>query len=216
MFGFLFKGFSRYENKTLLISKGLYMEALSQSRSVPLYTRYKIPDTFDGHFESLLLHLYLVFYKLRDHENYEEISQCIFDLAFKDMQLTLREIGIGDVGIPKHMKKMMKAFNGRMHAYKQAIEDNPDQENILFETLRRNIYGTVLDEVSESVIRDMEFYVQMSIELLYELNTDSVIMGNIKFMTPELIPENEYKKIAEYRENFKQLKLKNERTDRAK
>ena len=216
MFGFLFKGFSRYEKKTQLISENLYAEALSHSRIEPLYTRYGVPDTFDGRFESLLLHIYLVYHKIRSHEKYEELSQCIFDLAFKDMQLTLREIGIGDVGIPKHMKKMMKAFNGRMHAYKNAIEDNPDQENILYETLSRNLYGTVLEDTKESMIRDMEFYVLLCVELLYELDTEKVAMGNIMFMDPKNIPMEEYKKIDEYKKNFEELKLQNERTLRAK
>ncbi len=216
MFGFLFKGFSRYEKKTQLISENLYAEALSHSRIEPLYTRYGVPDTFDGRFESLLLHIYLVYHKIRAHEKYEELSQCIFDLVFKDMQLTLREIGIGDVGIPKHMKKMMKAFNGRMHAYKNAIEDNPDQENILYETLSRNLYGTVLEDTKESMIRDMEFYVLLCVELLYELDTEKVAMGNIMFMDPKNIPMEEYKKIDEYKKNFEELKLQNERTLRAK
>jgi hypothetical protein len=54
------------------------------------------------------------------------------------MENNLREMGVGDLSIPKKIKAMMRAFNGRVHAYRVAQMDGT-----LAEVIRRNVYGTV-------------------------------------------------------------------------
>ncbi len=216
MFGFLFKGFSRYSKVDQLAADDMYAAALSHSRMPDFYIRYGVPDSFDGRFEMLVLHIYLIFYKLRKHKKYKDLSQCVFNRTFKDMELTLREIGVGDVGIPKHMKKMMYAFNGRMHAYRQAIEmgnkkdgvmvnaadtgsfgsgssdeGNSDKsgDDLLFAALRRNVYGTV-EKVSKAVVVDMEEYVLATLKHLDALDTDFFALGNVSFIDPGIVPKS--------------------------
>ena len=88
----------------------------------------------------LLLHIYLVLQVMIDegHEDAEAFNQALFDETFRDMDQTLREMGIGDMGIPKHMRKMMRAFNGRMHAYSAGMKDGDFKG-----ALAKNLYGTV-------------------------------------------------------------------------
>ncbi len=120
-------------------AKDLYASALANTRKEIFYRDYGIPDTFDGRFDLLLLHIFIILRRIMGDDNYDELSQDLFDVMFKDMDQTLREMGIGDVGVPKHMKRMMKAFNGRMHAYQSTLVEG------LEVAIARNLYDMDLD-----------------------------------------------------------------------
>ena len=115
-------------------ARAVYGAALAHIRKPVFYERYGVPDSFDGRFDLLLVHLFMIM----EAGGEAEFNQALFDASFADMDQSLREMGIGDMGVPKHMRKMMKAFNGRMHAYRDALADG-DLEG----ALRRNVYGTV-------------------------------------------------------------------------
>ncbi len=152
MFARLFKQKDKIQTPDQ-IAQALYEGALSQTRKPEFYTECGVPDNFDGRFDLLLVNIFILLRQLKDHPEYDDISQALFDATFKNMDQTLREMGIGDMGIPKHMKRMMKAFNGRMHSYLAAIdpESLKDTEiegikkTTLEESLRRNVFGTVDD-----------------------------------------------------------------------
>lgn len=149
MLGMLFKQKYNTKRHNKKIAKDLYACALENTRKEAFYTEYGVPDNFDGRFDLLLLHIFLILHRIMDHDDYEAISQALFDVMFKDMDQTLREMGIGDVGVPKHMKRMMKAFNGRMYNYQVALApESVEIENVeglvianLDDVLARNIYG---------------------------------------------------------------------------
>jgi len=94
-----------------------------------------VPDTFDGRFDALLLHLWPVFRVL---ENDDRASQALYDFTFKRMELALRETGTGDLGVGKNVRLMMKAFYGRMVAYNGC--QSFDAWRL---ALSRNLLGTV-------------------------------------------------------------------------
>jgi cytochrome b pre-mRNA-processing protein 3 len=56
-----------------------------------------------------------------------ELSQHLFDSMFSDMDLSLREMGAGDIGVSKRVRVMAEAFMGRLDAYATAL-DNGDRE----------------------------------------------------------------------------------------
>jgi len=169
MFNKLFK----QEN---LESKKLYASALTSARNEVFYTRYNVPDTFDGRFDLLLLHIFIILQRIKDKDNYQELSQDLFDVMFKDMDQTLREIGIGDVGIPKHMKKMMKAFNGRMHVYQDAISNDID----LNTAIARNLYAMAIDDrgLNKNSLESMSAFVLNNINT--NKNTNDFIISESK------------------------------------
>lgn len=190
MFGFFNKGLSRYNRTDLLAAQDIYRTALRQARRETFFLNFDVPDTIDGRFDLLLLHLYLVFFRLRPHPRYKDISQCVFDTAFKDLDKSLREAGVGDVGVPKYMKRMMQAFNGRMHAYKDAAEYEREDPKVpiapghpLFDALRRNLYGTV-ESPRDSVIASMVKYTRVAMFDLNEQDLEEIALGNIRFVDP--------------------------------
>lgn len=118
---------------------------MGQVRRPEFYTRCGVPDTFDGRFDVMVLHLFLVMEPLMPlRQDGRDFNQALFDAAFSNMDQTLREMGIGDMSVPKHMRRMMKAFNGRVHAYYEAFDLATDEA--LESVLRRNIYA-VSDDV---------------------------------------------------------------------
>jgi len=196
MFGFFLKGFSRYDKRDQLAGEELYLATIRQARLPEFFTHYGVPDSVDGRFDLLMAHLYMLFTRLQAHPRYKDLSQYIFDRVFKDMEKALREVGVGDVGIPKKMKVMMQAFNGRMNAYKatEAHErDNmsqpPAPNQPLFDTLRRNLYGTV-EKPRDSMIAHMVIYMRINLTELNRQDLNQIALGNIKYVNPSDIRQS--------------------------
>lgn len=118
----------------------LYNHAVAQGRLPIFYQNLGVPDTVDGRFEMIALHNYIIIHRLNKAGDVK-LSQAVFDAFFKNMELSLREMGIGDLGVPKHMKRMMQGFHGRCHHYETAVKNSDEQE--LQNALIQNIYGTV-------------------------------------------------------------------------
>lgn len=153
----LFKRKNPYEGAARM----LYAQALVQTRKPEFYNKYGVPDSFDGRFDLLLLHIFLLVDRmLAEPQVGPEFNQALFDVTFADMDQTLREMGIGDMGIPKHMRRMMKAFNGRMHAYKEAQEQGAVEE-----ALSKNLYGTLANPEPASVKAMMEYMARVQASL---------------------------------------------------
>lgn len=185
---FIYKLFSPDKKTNQLVAENVYRAMLTHSRLPDFYIRFGVPDTFDGRFEVLLLHIYLVFHRIKEHGKYKDLSQRIFDVTFKDMDQTLRQSGVGDMGIPKHMKRMMAAFNGRMHAYRAAmsLQEGDLRNQSLFEALKRNVYGTV-EKPNDIMIEDMAKYVLASVDLFNQQDLQTFVLGNILFLKPSAI-----------------------------
>jgi cytochrome b pre-mRNA-processing protein 3 len=104
----------------------LYGSAVSAARDPFLYTTLGVPDTLDGRFDAICLHVYLLIRRLNeDGPAGAEMSQAVFDAMFHDMDINLREMGVGDMSVGKRNRKMWEAFHGRSAAYAGAWDDPP-------------------------------------------------------------------------------------------
>jgi len=117
----------------------LYGTIVAQARLPCFYREYGVPDTVNGRFDLLVLHLALVLDRLADEPQLRELGQALFDHFCTDMDRNLREIGIGDLSVPKHMQRVGEAFYGRARAYRAGLAR--DGQQALVEALERNIYG---------------------------------------------------------------------------
>lgn len=154
----------------------MYAQVMEQSRKPEFYNDFSVPDTFDGRFEVLIVHAFILIEVLnkKDIAGAEAFNQALFDRIFVQMKITLREIGVGDVGIPKHMQKMMKALNGRLHAYSAAYNAEGEAPETLVDALLRNLYGTV-DSPDPKVAEKFSGYIHESIAQLDEKSFDEII-----------------------------------------
>ena len=88
----------------------LYAKLVAQARQPEFYARCGVPDTVDGRFDLISLHLFLVLHRLkRDRPESADLAQAVFDLMFHDMDQSLREMGAGDLGVGRRVKVMIQA-----------------------------------------------------------------------------------------------------------
>lgn len=116
----------------------LYGQTAEAARAPELFETCGIPDTLDGRFDALALHAALVIDRLRREPDGEELAQAFFDAMFRHLDLTLRELGVQDLGVGRRIKIMAEGLYGRALAYRQALAGGPSP---LSEVLRRNAYG---------------------------------------------------------------------------
>ena len=112
----------------------LYGAIVAQARQPAFYARMSVPDTVEGRFDMIVLHMVLIFHRLKDEgPAVAEEAQILFDLFLSDMDRSLREMGVGDLTVPKKMKKLAAAFYGRLAGYTTALDagDIPSLSEIL-------------------------------------------------------------------------------------
>jgi cytochrome b pre-mRNA-processing protein 3 len=96
----------------------LYAAAVAAARYPHFYRALGVPDSLDGRFDLVGLHAYLLIRRLRAAPPPgAALAQVVFDAMFTDMDRNLREMGVGDLSVPRKVKQMWEAFNGRAAAY---------------------------------------------------------------------------------------------------
>ena len=106
------------------------------------YLALGVPDTAEGRFDLIVLHVHLLFRRLSGQgAEMQAIGQGVFDRFVTDMDDSLREMGTGDLAVPKRMRVMGEAFYGRAEAYDAALSAQGD--DALTAALARNVYGGI-------------------------------------------------------------------------
>jgi cytochrome b pre-mRNA-processing protein 3 len=101
----------------------LYGAAVRAARDPYLYVGLGVPDTLDGRFDLVGLHAFLLMRRLGSLEPPgPELAQAVFDAMFSDMDVNLREMGVGDLSVGKRVRAMWEAFHGRAVAYERAMQ----------------------------------------------------------------------------------------------
>jgi len=121
----------------------LYMQAVEQARTPIYYQNYAVPDSVDGRFDMIALHVFLVTKDLQDARLYE----LVIEAMIQDMDRSLREMGVGDMSVGKKVQKMAHAINGRLQAYRQSWPE----VSALAAALERNLYRGDEGRRSEAV-----------------------------------------------------------------
>src|SRR5690606_28997117 len=130
--------FRRGQKINHAITERLYASIVAAARHEALYSEWRVPDTPLGRFEMVSLHMFLFQHRMRNEQGASrEIAQILIDDFFQDVDHSLRELGIGDLGVPKRMKKLARMHYGRTAAYSEALEQH-DTET-LQAALARNI-----------------------------------------------------------------------------
>ena len=167
----IFGLFRRASNDALV--DRLYLAVVEASRQSSLYSDLRVPDTFEGRFESLALHVLLVLRRLQACEKPgPEVSQHLVDTTFKHFDRTLREMGVGDTVVPKRMKTMAEAFGGRSSAYETALREG---RPALEAALSRNVYA------GKRGSRPLAAYVEAAVDLLAMTPLQAFLDATMRF-----------------------------------
>jgi len=84
----------------------LYGMIVAQARLPCFYREYTVADTVNGRFELLVLHLTMLLDRLAEDLELRELGQALFDRFCTDMDHNLREMGVGDLSVPKQMQRV--------------------------------------------------------------------------------------------------------------
>jgi cytochrome b pre-mRNA-processing protein 3 len=122
----------------------LYGMIVAQARSPAFYRDYGVPDTVEGRLDMLMLHLVLLLRRL-GHPAIQGtgaepvVGQGLYDRFCQDIDANFREMGVGDLTVPKKMRQVAEAFYGRARAYDSALQ--ADDAPALEAALARNVFG---------------------------------------------------------------------------
>jgi cytochrome b pre-mRNA-processing protein 3 len=119
----------------------LYTEAVALARDPALFETLGVPDTIQGRFDAIGLHVALVLRRCRAEPDPAgaALAQAVFDAMFADMDISLREMGVSDLAVGKRMKKLWEGFHGRALAYEAALDAGDGAA--LAEAIGRNLHG---------------------------------------------------------------------------
>ena len=132
-------GLFRKKNQNHAIVERQYAALTSAARVPVFYSDLDVPDTVMGRFEMLSVVMILFFRRTANSgSSGQELAQEIVDAFFQDIDHSIRELGIGDQGVPKRMKKLAGMFYGRLETYAASLEVR-DADG-LATALKRNIY----------------------------------------------------------------------------
>jgi cytochrome b pre-mRNA-processing protein 3 len=99
------------------------------------YREGAVPDTIDGRFDMIAAILALVLIRIEREED-REAPTLLAELFIDDMEGSVRQIGIGDLMVGKHVGKMMGALGGRLTSFRAAFAADGDLE----QAVARNIF----------------------------------------------------------------------------
>jgi cytochrome b pre-mRNA-processing protein 3 len=115
----------------------VYDAIVAQARQPVLYRDLEVPDTVSGRFDMIILHAFLVLERLRrEDEAAIRFAQDLTDELFRDMDRSLREMGVGDLSVGKKVRRMAEVFHGRLKAYAAAAPGAA-----FTEVVKRNVYA---------------------------------------------------------------------------
>ncbi len=147
----------------------LYAAINAEARQERFFTEWGVPDTLDGRFEMILLHMFLYLHTMKQMgEGTTTLQRKLIEAFFEDMDRSVRELGVGDTGVSRRIKKMANAFYGRINAFETALGDDA----LLAESLRKNTFAT-----AEHIPDDLRFaceYMREKLDTLQEVDVTSL------------------------------------------
>lgn len=161
-------------------ARELYNKVVRHSRSQIFYEGYNVPDTVEGRFEMIAFHGGLLVNRLCRPDMGSEgkmLAQAYFDVMFFNLDWSIRELGVGDLGVPRRVKQMMTAFKGRAFAYDEAVHAGAGE---IPHALIRNMYATAPKPAPE-ILSAMSVYVQNCVAELNKQGLSDFWSGNVSF-----------------------------------
>jgi len=126
----------------------LYGRVMHATRQPLFYQFFALPDTPETRFELLVVHVFLVLRRLHsEKEAAAPLTQGLTEFMVSDLDRSLREAGIGDVGVAKRMKRFMEAFYGHCQAYETAWADADPKA--LLRALDRNLFAALPTDIEK-------------------------------------------------------------------
>jgi cytochrome b pre-mRNA-processing protein 3 len=155
--------------------EAIYGMIVTQAREPLFYQDLGVSDTVNGRFDLLVLHLWMVLRRLKAIEGGSDLAQALFDHFCDDMDANLREMGVGDLTVPKRMQAFGEAFYGRAAAYDLALSAGG-------EPLAQALCKNILNGEGLGDARRLALYAEAAIATL--ARQDEATLGNASWKFP--------------------------------
>lgn len=160
-----------------------FVKIVAQARNPAFYRDLGVPDTLDGRFDMVVLHVFLVMRRLKGQGTEAmERSRLLYETMIDNFEKSLMEQGVGDSGISRRVKTMARGMAGRIQAYDRALADGAD-ERLLEVALDNNVYGTAPD-TNPDWLAAMTAYVRREVAGLDAQPLESLLAGEVRFGAP--------------------------------
>jgi len=113
----------------------LYSAVVERARAAHWYQAGGVADTIDGRFDMIAAVLSITLLRIEAEPGAESFGVALAERFVDDMDPQLREIGIGDIVVGKHVGKMMSMLGGRLGAYRLGLASGSIDTALL-----RNLY----------------------------------------------------------------------------
>ena len=157
--------------------EAIYGMIVTQAREPLFYRDLGVPDTVNGRFDMLVLHLWMVLRRLKATEGGAGLCQALFDRFCEDMDANLREMGVGDLTVPKRMQAFGEAFYGRSAAYDLALTEG-------LEPLAQALCRNILDGDKIDNARRLARYAEAGMTALAALDDAALRSASFGFAPP--------------------------------
>ncbi len=177
----LFRRFTERRRREQAASD-LYIAAVGQARQPVYYTRFGVPDTLEGRYDMIILHVWMVMRRLTQVGG-EPVAQAMVELMFADMDRNLREMGVTDLRVGKRVLNMAEAFYGRAGAYDKALAEG---DAAIAAALERNVYQS--GESGAGDPAGLTAQMRQQLTHLDSLDGAALCEGKVSFLLPEATP----------------------------
>jgi cytochrome b pre-mRNA-processing protein 3 len=160
----------------------LYTAAVSAARDPWFYGPVAaVPDTLDGRFDLIGLHAGVLIRRLHNDPDPRgaRAAQAVFDALFADMDMSLREMGVGDMSVGKRVKRMWEGFHGRARAYGAALDAGDGAA--LRAALARNLWRSRPDEPTPAAARAVAAHAERMAAALASQPLGALLRGEVAF-----------------------------------
>lgn len=115
----------------------LWHRVVAIAREPEWYAQGGVADTVPGRFDAITMVLAAVLVRMEREEALIPPSVLLTELFVEDMDGQLRESGVGDMIVGKHIGKLMGTMGGRLGAYRDALASG--DATALADAVTRNV-----------------------------------------------------------------------------
>lgn len=157
----------------------LYGAIVDHARSAAFYRDMRVPDTPEGRYAMIALHAFAVMDRLGRVTGQGDLSQALFDTMFADFDRNLREMGVGDLGVGKKVKKLAAHFYAMAAACRNGLNQGDD---VLRAALGEFLYGA--EAPPPTALAAMAGYLRRCVAGLETCGEHDIAAGRIHFPEP--------------------------------
>lgn len=161
------------------VAAELYSGVVAVARTPVFYAELEVPDSIEGRYEMIVLHVVLLLRRLRaPGADQKRLAQALVDFMAADLDRSIRELGVGDMSVGKFMKRLGQGLYGRAAAYDDALDK--DDAVALEEAILRNIFD--LYDPGDRILAIFARYVRAQNDHLAGLPIEPIAAGHIDFL----------------------------------